>query len=113
MNDMTWKALNRLAKWRTVLTGWQLGTRSKGDPEGDAVRDHREATLLQRVDINALTGLLMEKGVFSEADFEAQLIVEADALSEALEAKFPGFRARDDGMSMDARAAETMRGWKP
>ena len=43
------RMFNRLCKWRTVLTGWQLGTRAKGDPEGDAVRDHREVTLLLRV----------------------------------------------------------------
>jgi hypothetical protein len=39
-------ALERLAKWRTLFAGWQLGTRPKGEPESDAVRDHREATLM-------------------------------------------------------------------
>lgn len=37
------RALNRLAKWRQILTGW-LGTRFKGDPQGD-VRDHGEVTI--------------------------------------------------------------------
>ena len=36
----TMRALNVLAKWRTLLAGWQLGTRPKGDPECDAVSDH-------------------------------------------------------------------------
>jgi hypothetical protein len=39
-------ALNRLCKWRAIFAGWQLGTRAKGDPESDAVRDHREVTIL-------------------------------------------------------------------
>jgi hypothetical protein len=30
MSDIDW--LNRLAKWRTVLAGWQLGTRGSDDP---------------------------------------------------------------------------------
>jgi hypothetical protein len=34
------KALQKLAKWRLIFAGWQLGTRLKGDPECDAVRDH-------------------------------------------------------------------------
>mgnify|MGYP001587156880 CR=1 FL=1 len=47
MDDVMQK-INRLTKWRTLFTGWQLGTRAKGDPEGDAVRDHREVTILLR-----------------------------------------------------------------
>src|SRR5258707_10424244 len=59
-------ALNRLTKWRTHYAGWQLGTRAKGDPESDAVRDHRELTMLLRVELTALTGLLMRKGVIAQ-----------------------------------------------
>jgi hypothetical protein len=51
------KALNRLTKWRNVFVGWQLGTREKGDPEGDAVRDHREQSIILRAEVTALTGL--------------------------------------------------------
>ena len=40
-----YEACNRLTKWRSVFAGWQLGTRAKGDPECDAVRDHREVTI--------------------------------------------------------------------
>jgi hypothetical protein len=52
------QALNRVAKWRGLFAGWQLGTRPKGDPECDAVRDHREITILLRVEASALTRLL-------------------------------------------------------
>lgn len=41
-HERTMNALNILTKWRVLFTGWQLGTRPKGDPEGDAVREHRE-----------------------------------------------------------------------
>lgn len=109
-----YEALNRVAKWRSVFAGWQLGTRPKGDPECDAVRDHREATLLHRVEITAIAALLIKKGVISQSEFEAQIEIEADALSASLEQRFPGFKAESHGMSMDvSKAAQTMQGWKP
>lgn len=105
--------LNRLAKWRTIFTGWQLGTRPKGDPEGDAVRDHREATLMLQVMVMALMRVLVEKGVITPEEFDAIVEEEAELKCMALEARFPGIRATDDGLVLDRRAAETMKGWKP
>ncbi len=107
------QALNRVAKWRTLLTGWQLGTRPKGDPEGDAVRDHRELSLLLRVEVNAAVSLLLAKGIITEDDWARALIREADAYEAALEKRWPGVRATDAGLSMDKRAAEWMQHWKP
>lgn len=112
-NRKTIRALNRLAKWRLVFTGWQLGTRPKGDPEGDAVRDHREATLLLRVETSALAALMMRKGVFTEAEYNAVMREAAAQLESDLERRFPGFKATDTGLTMDERAAETMQGWRP
>lgn len=108
------RALNRLAKWRSVLAGWQLGTRPKGDPECDAVRDLRELQLLMRAELNALTGLLVEKGIFTTEEWDAALAKEADLLSEEYAQRFPGFRATDVGLEMDLKVAgETMKGWRP
>jgi hypothetical protein len=104
--------LNRLAKWRMVYASWQLGTRADTDPECRAVRDHREATILLRAEVNALTGLLMAKGVFTQDEFAAQLRKEAEHLHRVYEAQFPGFKATDQGMSLTMpEAAETMRGF--
>lgn len=108
------RALNRLAKWRSVLAGWQLGTRPKGDPECDAVRDQRELLLLLRAECNAFTTLCLEKGLFTMEEWDAALAKEADLLSEAHAERFPGFRATDVGLEMDLKvASETMKGWKP
>lgn len=108
------RALNRLAKWRTLLAGWQLGTRAKGDPECDAVRDQRELLLLLRAEFNALTALCLEKKLFTVEEWDAQLATEADLLSKGMEERFPGFRATDVGLEMDSKvAAQTMKGWKP
>lgn len=105
--------LNRLAKWRTVFTGWQLGTRPKSDPESQAIRDHREATLLLRVEVSTLLKLLIDKKVFTIEEFHATIADEAVALNAMLEAKFPGMKATDAGIQYDSRAAETMKGWLP
>ena len=112
-HQRTLNALNILAKWRVLFTGWQLGTRAKGDPEGDAVRDHREATILLRAEVSALTGLLIEKGVFTLPDWLAALEREANNLNTDYERKFPGVTATPDGLSMDKRVLPWMKGWRP
>lgn len=108
------EAMQRLAKWRMVLSGWQLGTRAKGDPEGDAVRDHRELSLMMRVELSAVTRLLIEKGILSLEDVQKALTEEAEHSNLAHEQRFPGFTASSDGMHMELpEAAETMKGWRP
>lgn len=108
------RALNRLAKWRVVFAGWQLGTRPDTDAESRAVRDHREATLLLRAELSAVTDLLVRKGVITAAEWDAAVEREAEALEKSLQDRFPGFRATDQGIQMDvAKAAETMKGWRP
>jgi hypothetical protein len=104
------KALNKLTKWRSIFAGWQLGTRPKGEPESDAVRDHREVTVLMRAELNALVTLLIKNGTFSREEWLRCLANEADLLSKAYEMKFPGMHATEDGIEMDVRQAqETMR----
>jgi hypothetical protein len=106
-------ALEKLCKWRTLFTGWQLGTRPKGDPESDAVRDHREVTILMRAELNAVTAALCDSIPGFWENFQAHLLVEAELLDGAYEEKFPGVRATPEGLVLDARAAETMKGWRP
>jgi len=107
------KALNVLAKWRVLLTGWQLGTRLKGDPEGDAVRDHREATILLRAEVTALVGVLLAKGVVTDDEWLTALEREATLLSKDYERRFPGVTAHEDGLTFDKRTLPWMKGWKP
>lgn len=106
------KALNRLAKWRNVFTGWQLGSRSKSDPEAAAVSDAREAILMLRVEVSALVQLLTEKRIFTSEEWAIQLLDEVNAYEAMLRERFPGFEATDYGMAIDVtKAAETTRGW--
>lgn len=109
-------ALNTLTKWRTLFAGWQLGTRPKGDPEGDAVRDHRELTILLRAEVTAIAALLIRKGVLSLDEWTSALADEARALNYDYEEKFPGVTADESGLQMDLekiRQAGWMDNWKP
>lgn len=112
----TRRALNVLCKWRTILVGWQLGTRSADDPEAAALRDHRDLTLLLRAEVSAVVALLREKGLITEAEWLVHLEREAEHLSKAFEARFPGVTAHEHGLTMDpvkVQAAGWMKGWKP
>jgi hypothetical protein len=111
-HERTMKALNILTKWRTLFTGWQLGTRPKGDPEGDAVRDHREVTILLRAEMSALVGLLLAKGVYTSEEWLAALELEAGLLAQDYERRFPGVTAHENGLTIDKRALPWMKGWK-
>lgn len=106
-------AINILAKWRTLFAGWQLGTRAKGDPESDAVSDHREVTLMLRAEVSTLVTLLQEKGVFTRLEWFEALELEARTLSKDYENRFPGVRASEHGLTIDKRALAWMKGWKP
>lgn len=112
-HERTMRALNILAKWRGHFAGWQLGTRQKGDPESDAIRDHREVTILLRAEVSAFTALCRKKGVFTDDEWLAQLEEEARALCEMYEQRWPGVRATEDGLAYDRRVLPWMKGWKP
>lgn len=108
--------LQKLAKWRTVFASWQLGTRKETDPECRAVKDHREVTILLRAEVSALTGLLIERSVFTAEQFTNALEREADQLSADLARRFPGMEATEFGIKMDIeqiRKHGTMDGWLP
>jgi hypothetical protein len=110
------RALNILCKWRSLLAGWQLGTRPDTDPECQAVRDHREATLILRAEHSALTELLLRKGIITAGEFDAALEREAVALSKDLAKRFPGVTATETGLRMDLPRIQRegwMREWKP
>ena len=105
--------LNRVCKWRVHFAGWQLGTRLKGDPESDAVRDHREVTILLRCENNAILRLLVEKGVFTVEEFTEAALDEARLLDEVFQRRWPGIQSTSQGLRYDARAAEWLEGLRP
>jgi hypothetical protein len=107
--DESYRVSNKLAKWRTFFTSWQVGTRLFNDHECKALRNQYEMYILMRADINALTGLLIKKGVFSAEEFTEALITETKQLDHMYEENYPGFSTSLDGLHMQMPAAgETM-----
>jgi hypothetical protein len=103
-------ALDRVAKWRSVFAAWQLGTRPADDPECVALKDHRELTLLLRVEVSALAGLLIRKGLVTQQEWGDAVEEEAGLLNAAYEGRFPGMRATPDGIAYELpEALLTMR----
>jgi hypothetical protein len=106
----TERALQRLTRWKTLLAGWQLGTRTLEDPVAAAVRDHREQTLLTKNTADALTQALIDKGVLTEDEFVAAQEKAANRQCEAYERRFPGVSATETGLNIDVnRVHEWMR----
>ena len=112
--ERTMRALELLGKWRRLFAGWQLGTRLDTDAEFRAVADHRELTILLRVEASALAGVLLRKGLITEEEWLRALQEEADQLNADFARRFPGITASPDGMVYSLpEAAETMKGWRP
>jgi hypothetical protein len=99
------QAVQRLGKWRSVLVGWMIGTKGANEPGVQAHRDRADAILMLRVEVNALTALLIAKGVFTTDEFMAQIVTECEHKQSELEAMFPGYRATDAGISIDPHVA--------
>lgn len=103
-------ALQKLAKWRRFFASWQLGTTRAGDGTYRAVANHRELSILLRVEVTALAGLLISKGVFTVQEWSDALEAEAKLLDQDYEKHYPGWSATPDGLSMHMpEAGRTMR----
>lgn len=104
------RALDRLHKWRKIFVSWQLGTRADTDGEALALADHRSLTILLRAEVNALSELLIKKGVFTAEEFVAQITEEAGRIDKDMEGRFPGVSAVDEGLHIDvSKFSETAK----
>lgn len=104
------RSANILAKWRSVFTGWHLGTRSTDDGQTKAMRDLYEKVLLMRAELNGVTRILVDKGVVTQVELTEIFGEEYAFYAEQLAGFFDGMEATEQGIAMDpGRAAETMR----
>lgn len=106
------RVANRVAKWRSVFAGWQLGTRLAADPESRALRDHREATIVLRAEVSALLAVLIDAGTTTSRAYTEQVIVELEHLDDSYAKTFPGISSTDEGIAYTLpEATETMKDW--
>jgi hypothetical protein len=106
-------ALNKLCRWRLLLVGKLLGTRTSDDAQAQALRDVLNTLLCLRAEVSAITALLEKKKVFTAEEFDRQLGMEAQHYDRAYEKQFPGFRTSESGVVCfdPQKGAETTKGW--
>lgn len=109
------RALNIAGKWRQVFAGWQLGSRLDFDPECKAIRDHREATIMLRIELSAIAGLLVKKNLITEQEYYEAMKASAEQFCKDMEDRFKGMKAGDNGITMTngPELHATMKGWRP
>lgn len=109
MNMPDWVV--RLQRWPIGVVGEFTGTRTDKDPQARAARRWIRRLLMTQAEQLATFSLLMDKGVFTRAEYEAALQRAAQTLCLELEEQFPGIKSHDHGVSIDRRAVETMKDW--
>jgi hypothetical protein len=88
-----------------------IGTSPK-DPRAEGYRDLIDKMLILRVEVTALTSLLIQNGIITEEGFKVAVEDEADMLEKDYQKRFPGCRATDTGLDIDiAKFRETTQGW--
>lgn len=90
--------LNKLCKWRSIFSGWMFGSKAINAPGVQAMRDFAEKWLVMRAENNAVMQLLLAKGIVTQEEFHAQLMLEAEFLDRQMEHQFPGMRTIADGV---------------
>lgn len=103
-------ALDRVCKWRTILAGRVWGTSAK-TPQAKGRTDIFERLIILRVELNALTALLLESGVIPEERYLNAIERAAIDLDNAYAEHFPGIRSSATGMVIGPEAIKTMEGW--
>lgn len=105
-------SINRVVKWRNILSGRIWGTQSK-NPRSKGQSDIFEKLIILRAEVSALNALLVSKGIYTLEEYMEQIIEECDHIDMTYAAQFPGIRATNDGIEMYDldKARETMKGW--
>lgn len=105
-------SLNRVAKWRNILSGRIWGTQAK-TPEAKGRADLFEKLIILRAEVSAMNALLVKNGVYTIDQYMEQIIEECDHIDMTYAASFPGIRATEHGIEIYdvQKANETMKGW--
>jgi hypothetical protein len=105
--------VGRLHRWGYVLVSRIMGTQLDTHQPTKGIRDLITKCLMLRAEANAMVGLLVEKGLITEAEFAARLQSEAEFLCKQYEEQFPGAKATDVGITIydPKKYAETVKGW--
>jgi hypothetical protein len=95
------KLMKRVVHWKEVLATWQLGTRDANNGTYQALQDLHENLIRKQVQLDAVTEILVCRGIFSPEDLLEKQIELAVRLDQNMETKFPGVKTTDSGLDVD------------
>jgi len=98
-SEAIFAAFSRLRQFARYTVGRVTGTCPPSRGSYRQMLDLAESRHIHRVELNALTGLLIRKGVFTQAEFDQQLEDEALHYEAAVQKQFPEVRPAPDGRS--------------
>lgn len=101
----------RLFRWSKLLVGEFLGTTGDQDPRFHYLRHIEDRTQALRAEVNALTRILIEKGIVTRGEAEGIFEEEFALQCKALEAAHPGATATEDGIVLDPGRIADITQW--
>lgn len=99
------RACGRLRQYARYLTGRITGSLSQESGMFKQLSELDECRYYQRVELNALTKLLLEKGVFTSEELLRTMADEAVDYEKVLHHQFPEVRPSEDGKSVEIQVA--------
>lgn len=106
---------NRVHHWSQITIGALVGT-VPSSPGTRFLRALEDGRMFLRCEHQALAGLLIAKGVITQAEYIEALSKEYEIMLAALESQHPGVRATDSGVHMDVEEivkAGWQKDWPP
>lgn len=83
-----------------ITAGRMFGTIANTNGKYIAIMDLEERSIYCRAEVNALTALLIKKGLFSNEEFQTQLAEELNHLADLYQAKIPEVLFTPIGMTV-------------
>lgn len=113
------RAFSRLRQFGRIAVGRITGTTTSKNGRYKSLLELEECRHFQRVELNALTRILLDKGVITTPELQAILFEEAKIYEASLAKLWPEIEVADDGRSyaikdVAALARRTREeGWPP
>ena len=111
------RAAQRLQQFGRLAASRLFGTMLSTDGRSKAVVDEWERSLILRAEMNALVGLLIDKGIVTEAEWAARSVEALRHLADAHAKTWPELTVDETGIHIHDMAAHAARAkaerWPP
>lgn len=94
------RAMRRARQVGRLTVGRIFGTTPNTDGRYLAIMDLEERAIFCRAEVNAITAILMKKGLFTKDEFDEQLVDELNYLAKLYADKFPEVEFTEIGITV-------------